>query len=293
MNRDWDVKRLTDIYDIRSGVSKPRSEFGFGFSFLTFKDVLDNYFAPDELSALVNSTDKERANCSVLRGDVFLTRTSETQEDLGMSCVALKDYAGATFNGFTKRLRPKLETTVCPEYAAYYFRGPKFRQQVCAMSSLSTRASLNNGMIERLTISLPPMVTQMAIGGILKRLDDKIELNRRMNETLEAMARAIFKSWFVDFDPVRAKMDGRKPTGMDDATAALFPDSLEHVDGQLVPKGWCVERLGNIVELEYGKALKASVRIPGKVPVFGSNGQVGWHDKRRTCLPGEIGIHSF
>jgi len=89
-----------------------------------------------------------------------------------------------------------------------------------------------------LEFPLPPLPEQQAIARILGTLDDKIELNRRMNETLEAMARSIFKSWFVDFDPVQAKAEGREPAGMDAETAALFPDSFEETDPGIVPKGW-------------------------------------------------------
>src|SRR5208283_3698618 len=156
MATDWESESLSKYYDFSSGLSKSRSEFGFGYGFLTFKDVLDNFFVPGTLTALVNSTEKERATCSVRKGDVFLTRTSETQDELGMSCVALKDYEIATFNGFTKRLRPKPGTRIVPEYAAYFFRGPRFRRAVTAMSSLSTRASLNNEMLARLSIVIPP-----------------------------------------------------------------------------------------------------------------------------------------
>lgn len=81
---------------------------------------------------------------------------------------------------------------------------------------------------------------------MLGALDDKIELNRRMNATLEAMARALFQSWFVDFDPVRAKLDGRQPVGMDEATAALFPEHLEDSPLGHIPKGWAAGRLGDI-----------------------------------------------
>ena len=102
-----------------------------------------------------------------------------------MSCVALKDVESATFNGFTKRLRPKPGIEIVPEYAAYFFRGPRFRREVTAMSSLSTRASLNNDMLGRLQMTLPDIATQHAIGHILKSLDDKIELNQRMNRTLQ------------------------------------------------------------------------------------------------------------
>jgi type I restriction enzyme S subunit len=248
MASEWRTERLCDLYDFSSGLSKPRSEFGFGHGFLTFKDVIDNYFVPNELSALVNSTEKEQASCSIRRGDVFLTRTSETQHELGMSCVALRDNPSATFNGFTKRLRPKSSSAVVPEYAAYYFRSPKFRRDVTSMSSLSTRASLNNEMLSRLSIVLPPVNQQEAIGIILKALDDKIELNRRMNETLEAMARAIFKSWFVDFDPVRAKAEGRDP-GLTDEIADLFPDFFADSELGEIPEGWKVGTLADYADL--------------------------------------------
>lgn len=280
---------LSDLYDFSSGLSKPRSEFGYGHAFLAFKDVLDNYFVPEELSALVNSTDEEQIRCSIRRGDVFLTRTSETQPDLGMSCVALKDYPKATFNGFTKRLRPKIASAVIPEYAAYFFRSPKFRQAVTSMSSLSTRASLNNEMLSRLSIDLPAINIQRTIGFILKSLDDKIELNRRMNGLLEGMARAIFKAWFVDFEPVKAKAAGATSfPGMPQPVFDQLPDAL--VDSELgeIPEGWEVGTVESACEFNYGKALKATDRREGSVPVYGSNGIVGYHDEALVKGPGII-----
>ena len=97
-------------------------------------------------------------------------------------------------------------------------------------------------------IALPPLPEQRAIAHILGTLDDKIELNRRMNETLEAMARALFKSWFVDFDPVRAKAEGRQPARMDVETAALFPDSFIESELGLLPKGWDIKPVREIIE---------------------------------------------
>ena len=134
---------------------------------------------------------------------------------------------------------------------------------------------------------------QRAIAHVLGTLDDKIELNRRMNETLEEMARALFKSWFVDFDPVRAKMDGRwrrgeSLPGLPADLYDLFPDHL--VDSELgeIPEGWEVKALGEIIELAYGKALRARERRGGSIPVYGSNGQVGWHDERMVEGPGIV-----
>ena len=141
--------------------------------------------------------------------------------------------------------------------------------------------------LENIEAALPDLSEQRAIAHILGTLDDKIELNRRMNETLEEMARALFKSWFVDFDPVRAKMEGRD-TGLPPDVAALFPDRL--VDSELgeIPEGWEVKALGELIELAYGKALKADDRKSGSIPVYGSNGQVGWHDKKLAAGPGIV-----
>jgi type I restriction enzyme S subunit len=102
-------------------------------------------------------------------------------------------------------------------------------------------------------ILLPPLPEQRAIAHILGSLDDKIELNRQMNKTLEAMARAIFKSWFVDFDPVRAKAEGR-PTGLPDDIAALFPDSFENSEFGEIPKGWEVKPIGSEFNLTMGQS---------------------------------------
>ncbi len=116
-------------------------------------------------------------------------------------------------------------------------------------------------------VDIPDRNTQVAIAGILGALDDKIELNRRMNATLEAMARALFQSWFVDFDPVHAKAEGRQPVGMDAETAALFPDSFEASVLGPIPKGWRVSTFGEIAEnkeLRLGsKALTAGIPYVG------------------------------
>ena len=195
---EWKECKLGEIYDFASGLSKSRDQFGFGYSFLSFRDVFHNYFVPKEITQLANSTEKERERCSIKRGDVFLTRTSETQEELGMSSVALKDYPGATFNGFTKRLRPKNNIEILPEYAGFYFRSPRFRATVTSMASITTRASLNNGMLSELTVVIPPLLEQRAIASVLSSLDGKIDLLHRQNQTLEAMAETLFRQWFVE-----------------------------------------------------------------------------------------------
>ena len=151
----------------------------------------------------------------------------------------------------------------------------------------STMPKLTQGNMNRISLLTPPISEQRAIAHIFGTLDDKIELNRRMNETLEEMARALFKSWFVDFDPVRAKMEGRD-TGLPPDVADLFPDRLVESELGEIPEGWKVKALGELIELAYGKALKADDRKNGSIPVYGSNGQVGWHDKKLAAGPGIV-----
>ena len=153
--------------------------------------------------------------------------------------------------------------------------------------------SLNTTILSDVTVVYPPLPQQRRIAQILGALDDKIELNRRMNETLEQMARALYKSWFVDFDPVHAKMDGRwQPgkslPGLPIELYDLFPDRLVPSELSDIPEGWQVKPLEDCIDLAYGKSLKADARNPGNVPVFGSNGPIGWHDQRLVEGPGIV-----
>jgi len=123
-------------------------------------------------------------------------------------------------------------------YLKYYLKSKTVQQFISGALASSVQQDLTHKSFKHCPIIIPPLIEQQRISHILSNLDDKIELNRRMNKTLEAIARAIFKSWFVDFDPVRAKSEGREPAGMDAETAALFPDSFEETELGMVPKGW-------------------------------------------------------
>jgi len=122
--------------------------------------------------------------------------------------------------------------------------------------------NLNETVLRRLPLLVPPLDEQKQMGFLLGALDDKIDLNRRVNETLEAMARAIFKSWFVDFDPVRAKMEGREPAGMDAETAGLFPCSFETTECGPIPTGWRVVSLPEAIEVNPNRRLDPGLKAP-------------------------------
>lgn len=173
-------------------------------------------------------------------------------------------------------------------YAYYVCRSPDFRAHAIShMEGTSGRQRVPVTAVANYQLNLPRLDDQQRIAEILGTLDDKIELNRRMAATLEEMARAIFKSWFIDFDPVRAKAEGR-PTNLPPEIDALFPSSFEHSELGPIPPGWSITSIGKLVEFSYGKALKAENRVPGNVRVYGSNGQVGWHNEKIASGPGVI-----
>jgi type I restriction enzyme S subunit len=150
-------------------------------------------------------------------------------------------------------------------------------------SAGATRNALTKGMIEEFQIPCPPLSIQHSIANVLSILDDRIILLRNTNETLESIIQALFKSWFVDFDPVRAKSDGKLPEGMDDATAAFFPNAFEESDLGLVPRGWCVQKFEDFIErLSVGKKFdQKSALVSGSVPILdqGKSGIIGFHNE--------------
>ena len=156
-----------------------------------------------------------------------------------------------------------------PRFISYFLRSIDF----LVYSDKAAVPGLNRNHLHQAVVRYPSESTeQRAIAQVLGTLDDKIELNRRMSETLEAIARAIFKSWFVDFEPVRAKVEGRKPTGMDDETAALFPERFEDSETGKVPVGWKSKTIDDIAERvgmgPFGSSIKVSTFVPEGIPVI-------------------------
>jgi type I restriction enzyme S subunit len=134
-------------------------------------------------------------------------------------------------------------------------------------ATTTVQATFNLRDLAKLPIPIPPAKTREAIAAVLRDLDDKIELNRRMNGKLEEMARALFQSWFVDFDPVLAKLDGREPGGLDPGTAALFPDSFRDSELGHIPTAWEVTTLGACIGFRSGFSFKSQDWQESGVPV--------------------------
>ncbi len=183
-------------------------------------------------------------------GDVVIVRTGKPG-----ACSVVPDWlADANCSDLViVRCGPQLDN----RFLAYYVNTVAC-DHVAAHLVGAVQQHFNVGSARTLRLNLPPLAEQKAIAAVLGALDDKIELNRRMNATLEAMARALFQSWFVDFDPVRAKLDGRPPAALDPATAALFPASFQESSLGPIPHGWEVCPLSEKIQLLSGGTPKTS-----------------------------------
>lgn len=175
-----------------------------------------------------------------------------------------------------------------PLFGYYLFRSPE-QQAYLRRNAIQTGVPHTNlAILKAMPLRVPPLVIQRAIARVLGAFDDKIELNRRMNETLETAARTLFKSWFVDFDPVRFKANGRQPSGMDAEVAKLFPSEFEESELGQIPRGWRVGRLDDLAVLQRGFDITRDKQRPGRVPVVSSAGIGSYHDTATQKGPGIV-----
>ncbi|KJS74860.1 MAG: hypothetical protein JM57_03235 [Comamonadaceae bacterium BICA1-1] len=228
--------------------------------------------------ARITSDDARRLSRYLVReGDIVYSRRGDVEK---------RALIRANENGWlcgTGCLRVRLgHKGANPSYATYYLGHPSVREWIVRHAHGATMPNLNTSILSACPFVVPPPAEQRAIAHILGTLDDKIELNRRRNQTLEAMARALFKDWFVDFGPVRAKMEGRDPYLPADLWQ-IFPDRL---DDKGKPEGWGSGRLDDALILQRGFDLPASARTHGVYPVMAASGINGYHDQYMVKGPG-------
>ena len=152
-------------------------------------------------------------------------------------------------------------------YLLYLLQTEEMLDQLKARATGTTVLGIKQSELRKVPLSLPPIAQQRSAASILKTLDDRLTLLRETNATLETIAQSLFKSWFVDFDPVRAKAEGFEPEGMDAATAALFPDSFEESERGLVPQGWRGASLADLANFQNGYAFKSKDWVATGHPV--------------------------
>ena len=250
MNKNYLEKfKFDELYTMSSGISSTKEQAGHGFPFVSFSTIFNNYFLPDVLPDLMQTSIKDRESCSVLEGDVFLTRTSETPDELAMSSVALKDYPNATFSGFAKRLRPINKGIVYPKYMAFYLRSPYFRKVINNNTIMTLRASFNEDMFSFLELYLPKYNEQVKIGDLLCLLEKKIQLNEKINNNLLKIVDTIYQE-FVFSNRAR-KSEFKVQNMLNNDLYSLIKPGLKHFDtktyyatsevnGMNISNGWTV-----------------------------------------------------
>ena len=200
------------------------------------------------------------ANANVQRGDIVFTHRG----NIGQAAYIPENSQFARYVVSQSQFYMRCDSLVAiPEFVTAYFRSPDGQHKLLANASQVGVPSIAQPVtyLRTIEIPFPPLSEQRAIAHILGTLDDKIDLNRRMNETLEAMARALFKSWFVDFDPVRAKTNGRD-TGLPRSLAALFPTRLVHSELGEIPEGWEANSLPEVIQVNPSRSLRKGEVAP-------------------------------
>ncbi len=187
-------------------------------------------------------------------GDLLFARQSLVLTGAGQCSIFLGNNEPTTFESHLIRCRLDRKRSN-PSFYFNFFRSSEGRRIIEAIVEQGAGASgIRGSDLINVLVPYPPLHIQNEVAAVIDTFDDRITLLRETNATLEAIAQALFKSWFVDFDPVRAKMAGRAPDGMDEATAALFPDSFEESELGLVPRGWRVHSIGDVADVVKGKS---------------------------------------
>lgn len=252
MDDEWLTETLGDCVEINDSTYSPTEAWPF-INYLDTGNIKANRI--EKIQHLIVSRDKipSRARRKVQPGDIVYSTVRPNQRHFGLLKEVPENFLAST--GFSV-IRGK-DGRAHTDFLYWFLAQDHIVEQLHTIAEHSTTAypSIRPADIGQLKLDLPPLSEQRAIAHILGTLDDKIELNRRMNETLEEMARAIFKDWFVDFGPTRAKMEGRD-TGLPAEVAALFPDRLVESELGEMPEGWEVVPLPEVIEINPSRSLR-------------------------------------
>jgi type I restriction enzyme, S subunit len=262
LDSKYPLQTIGDVCDLGDGAHAKVGRVDRGVPYLTSKNIGDGRLKLDDVD-YISESDFERLFSPESKA---VTRLKPGDLLTGIIGTFGNSYLYKEEDRFgiasaVAILRPR-QDSLFPKYLYYYVTSPFFRAIHRAFMGGSVQGYTNLPTIRRLPIIIPPLAEQKAIAAMLGALDDKIELNRRMDATLEAMARVLFQSWFVDFDPVRAKLDGCQPTGLDPSVAELFPNEFEDSELGAIPKGWKVMPLPKAIEINPRRRLQPGMIAP-------------------------------
>lgn len=245
---------LADICtDISYGYTESATFEEIGPKFLRITDIQGGVFNWAKVP-FCSASPQDGKKYRLEVGDIVVARTGNST---GENAQIFTPPPSAVFASYLIRFRPD-NNQVNPFFIGYQLRSERFRQHVLSVRGGSAQPGANAKQLGSFPVQILERSQQNAVVNTLRLLDDRIGLLRETNQTLEAITKALFKSWFVDFDPVRAKAEGRLPEGIDAATAALFPDAFEESELGMVPKGWSATTLSTVATFQNGYAFKGS-----------------------------------
>ena len=284
MSSEWPKNEIGQVAKLRSGFPFKSADWkDSGVPVIKIANIKGGRIIPDGCGFVSTEVASKSAEWYTRTGDVLIAMTGYVGE-----VAQAKPGERYLINQRVGRFDFTPNAEVEPTYFFYHLQHPDTRAEIEGVARGSAQPNLSAGDAHKIKITLPPLAVQRQIASTLGALDDRITLLRETNATLEAIAQALFKSWFVDFDPVRAKMEGRTPEGMDEATAALFPDGFETSELGEVPRGWRVGRLDDLLVLQRGFDLPAQDRTPGSYPIIAASGPAGTHTEAMVSGPGVV-----
>src|ERR1035437_10022693 len=255
MTDGYPVCRLGAVASVQGGFAFKSGDFiETGVPVLKIKNVRLREVDTTDPAYVDQSLAKDSARYFCKSGDLLISMTGSGPQAPNSVVGRVARFTGPSdkylINQRVGRFVNKVPDKLDQRYLFYVLAQEETLWKLVSIATGSAnQANISGSQIESLEVPLPPLAEQKAIAAVLGALDDKIELNRRMNATLEAMARALFQSWFVDFDPVRAKGEKRQPVGLDAETAALFPASFQDSPLEPVPQGWKMGKVGDLATL--------------------------------------------
>ena len=272
---DWAWRPLATLTEPNRGVSygivQPGSHDPAGVPILRADNVRDGYIQTDVVLRVAQVIERGYQRSRLHGGEVVLTLVGAY---FGKAAIIPDRFRG--WNVARAVAVIPVVTGLEPQWLVSCLRSPVVQHYIRNWATTTAQPTLNLRDVARLPIPMPPRDERIRISHVLSAIDEKIELSQRMNETLEATARALFRSWFVDFDPVRAKAEGRD-TGLPKHLADIFPDSFEDTGLGKIPKGWRIGKLGGVLSVvETGGRPRGGVRdITEGVPSVGAESIVG------------------
>ncbi|WP_155637016.1 restriction endonuclease subunit S [Burkholderia multivorans] len=237
----------------KNGLTRPKKVRGSGLPMVNMGELFANPRIFDIDMDLVPVSDKEM-EFLLKPGDLLFARQSLVRDGAGQCSIFLGNKQPTVFESHLIRCRLNPDEAV-PEFYFYYFRSPDGRRVMDAIVEQGAGAAgIRGSDLIRLSVPVPSLAYQREVADLFRLIDNRIDVLRQTNATLESIAQALFKSWFIDFDPVRAKAEGREPEGMEAETAALFPDSFEDSALGEIPNGWAAKKVGEVFSLIMGQS---------------------------------------